>query len=387
MEFSDLVVQFASSNLQQLAEKKAQMLEAEQRVIDLSIGTPDLAPGPHVIQAVMTASMDPGNYRYSLLDLPRLRSAVLNWYKRRYDVKLNEDEYLSLNGTQEGFAHVFLAICNPGDLVIVGTPGYPVFSYGPLLARARLYKTPLLEENGYLVDFDSIPESVARQAKAIIVSYPSNPHGATAPASFYERLIDFARKFDVIVIHDNAYADFVHDSKPAGSFLRFPGARDVGIEFASLSKSYNLTGLRLAFAMGNRELIQAFKKVRNQIDYGLSFIDQYAAIAALEGPDDVIQNNRIRYRERRDVLCLAMREIGWNVPKTPASMFTWFPIPENTTSDEFALQLLDRAGILCVPGSIYGEGGEGYLRFALVQPREVIAEAALLIAQSGLIQQ
>jgi LL-diaminopimelate aminotransferase len=346
-------------------------------IINLSVGTPDRPPSAHLMQAVAEASLKPENYRYTLIDPPALTDAVVDWYKTRYGVELSGEETLSIYGSQEGFAHIFLALCESSDIVITGTPGYPVFSYGPLLAGAQVYRTPLLPENRFLIDFDSIPKEIAQKARVITVSYPSNPLGAVADRQFYERLVDFAQKYDIAVIHDNAYSEIVHDGEPGGSFLSVPGAKDVGIEFNSLSKTYNLTGLRISFALGNRQIIGAFRKLRSNIDYGLSSLDHIAAIAALTGPQDVIAQNRAAYRERRNAFCAALCKTGWNVPMTPASMFTWFPVPVNgMTSEDFCMDLLEKTGVVCVPGSSFGEGGEGWLRFALTQPTARLEEAA-----------
>jgi len=249
------------------------------------------------------------------------------------------------------------------------------------MAGASVYKTPLLPENGFLIDFDAIPSGVARKARAIVASYPTNPLGALADADFYERLVSFAKRYDITVIHDNAYSEIVHDGPPGGSFLATKGAFDVGIEFNSLSKSYSLSGMRISFALGNKDIIDAFRKLRSNIDYGLSAISHAAAVAALTGPQDILEQNRRTYRERRDVFCSALQESGWDVPMTPATMFTWFPLPEQGGGDtEYCLDLLEKAGVLCVPGSSFGEGGEGWVRFALIRPAETMREAADRIA-------
>jgi len=301
-------------------------------------------------------------------------------------VDINGDGILTLYGSQEGFAHIFHALCDPNDLVITGTPGYPVFFYGPRMAGAQVYNTPLLPENNFLIDFDSIPSELAQKARVMVVCYPSNPLGAIAPIDFYERLVAFARHYNIAVIHDNAYSEFIHDGTPGSSFLAVPGAKEIGIEFNSLSKTYNLTGLRISFAVGNKDIIGAFRKLRTNIDYGLSAIDHAAAIAALNGPQDLVAENRAAYRERRNAFCAMLVNKGWNVPVTPASMFTWFPLPENIrrsrpgmTSVQFCLDLLEKAHVICVPGSSFGEGGEGWLRFALTQPPGRLEEAACRI--------
>jgi LL-diaminopimelate aminotransferase len=371
------------ANILQILEKRRSELAAQGRdIINLSAGTPDRPPAGHVMKAITEASPNPENYKYTLIDPPQLTSAVQGWYKTRYGVELAPEEALSIYGSQEGFAHIFHVLCDPGDLVIAGTPGYPIFFYGPAMAGAEIYRTPLLPENGFLIDFDSIPDEIARKARVILACYPSNPLGAVAGRDFYERLVAFAKRYDIAVIHDNAYSELVHDGPPGGSFLAIPGAKDVGIEFNSLSKSHNLTGLRISFALGNKNIIGAFRKLRTNIDYGLSSLDHTAAIAALTGPQDTVVQNREAYRLRRNAFCAALSRNGWDVPMTPASMFTWFPMPvKGMTSERFCMDLLEKAGVICVPGSSFGEGGEGWLRFALTQPPARLEETAVRIGE------
>ena len=281
MYISNLVRASGANILQTLEGRRAQLAAEGVDIINLSAGTPDLPPAEHIMKAISDASPDPANYKYTLIEPPPTIDAVVGWYKTRYGVEINSSEMLSIYGSQEGFAHIFHALCDPGDLVILGTPGYPVFFFGPLMAGAKIYRTPLLPEKGFLIDFDNIPSDIAHRARVIVASYPSNPLGATADADFYERLIAFAKKYDIIVIHDNAYSEIVHDGPPGGSFLAFNGAKDVGVEFNSLSKSYNLTGLRISFAIGNSNIIGAFRKLRSNIDYGLSSLDHRAAVAEI----------------------------------------------------------------------------------------------------------
>jgi len=382
MNISKLASSIAPNILSELEGMREKLSAKGKDIINLSAGTPDIPPADHIMRAVSEAALDPANYKYTLIIPGQVKDAAVHWYNERYGVKIDHSDLTTLYGSQEGFAHVFHAICDPGDTVIAGTPVYPIFSFAPRMAGAILYKTLLRPENGFLIDFDAIPEDVAKRAKAIVVSYPSNPLGAVADGDFYERLVSFAKRYDIVVLHDNAYSEIVHDGPPGGSFLAIPGAMDVGIEFNSLSKSYCLTGLRISFALGNRDIIEAFRKVRSNIDYGLSSLDHIAAIAALTGPQDTLAANRALYRERRDVFCEALRAIGWNVPKTPATMFTWFPLPEGFSDDElFCLDLLEKTGVMCVPGSSFGEGGEGWVRFALIQPPERLVEAAERISE------
>ncbi|MEA4853267.1 MAG: aminotransferase class I/II-fold pyridoxal phosphate-dependent enzyme [Christensenella sp.] len=387
MEFADKMKIFDLNIFSKLEEKKAELLARGREVINLSVGTPDFKPDAHVIATLKEAAGIADNYKYSLADMPELIDAVIAWYRRRYGVTLAPEQVMSVYGTQEGMAHVALPLCNPGDLVIAPDPCYPVFMFGPRMASAEVYYTPLKKENSFLIDFESIPEDIARRAKMIVVSYPNNPVTKKAPYSFYEKLVAWAKKYDVMVVHDNAYSELVMDGEPGMSFLAVPGAMEVGIEFNSLSKSYNLTGLRISFAMGNAEIIRNFRCLRSQIDYGISFPVQKAAIAALNGPQDILERNRRGYRERRDALCGGLRSIGWDVPDAQATMFVWAPLPGGyTKSWDFVLELMDKTGVICVPGESFGPAGEGFVRFALVEPPETMAKAVRLIKESGMIR-
>jgi len=387
MRFASKMDGLQSGIFLELENARKELAAQGREVINLSVGTPDFAPAQHVMDALRAAAADPENYKYSLADKPELTEAVIGWYRRRYGVALEKGEVLSVFGSQEGLAHIPLCICDPGDTVLVPDPGYPIFSIGPFLSGASLYTMPLLAENGYLADFESIPAAVADKAKLMIVSYPNNPVTAAADYAFYERLVFFAKKHDIIVVHDNAYSELVMDAEPGMSFLAVPGAKDVGIEFNSLSKSHNLTGCRISFAVGNRDVIDKFRVLKSQIDYGMFLPLQYAAIAALNGPQDIVEQNRVNYRLRRDALCRGLRGIGWNVPDAPATMFVWAKLPDNYgKSFPFAMELLEKAGVLCVPGESFGRLGEGYVRFALVMGVPVIERAVANIEKSGMIQ-
>ncbi len=370
-----------------LDDKKNELLAAGRTVYNLSIGTPDFKPEQHVMDAVTQAASVPENYKYSMVNLPELTQAVQDWYKRRYNVELLPDEIMSVNGSQEGFAHVALPYLDYGDVILCPNPGYPIFEIGPWLCGAKIVYYDLLPENNYLPDLDAIPKDVRAAAKAMVVSYPANPIGRTAPRSFYETLVEFAKENDIIIIHDNAYSDIIYDGREGISFLSIPGAKDVGIEFNSLSKTYNLTGARISFVLGNSRLIAAFRKVRSQIDYGIFLPVQYGAIAALNGPQDGVEKRRKEYERRRDALCQGFRRIGWDVPDSEGSMFVWAKVPEgHGTSFEFVMELMDKAGVVCTPGSAFGPLGEGYVRFALVQPAETIMEMIAAIDDSGLLK-
>lgn len=368
-----------------IAKKK---LEAQGReIINLSIGTPDFKPDDFVINAVSEAFKNPENYKYGMTESRELLDAVKGWYKRRYNVAINDENIAAVNGSQEGIAHIAFPLCDEGDIVLVPDPCYQIFSFGPKIAGANLYYMPLKKENDYLIDFDAIPKNIAKKAKLMVVSYPNNPTTAHADKDFYKKLVVFAKENDIIVIHDNAYSELVYDYEPGCSFLETEGAMEVGIEFNSLSKSYNLTGLRLSFAIGNAEIIKRLKKFRSQIDYGICMGIQTAAIAALNGPQDIIERNRTEYKKRRDTLCNGLNKIGWNVPMSDSTMFCWLPIPQNyKSSEKFCFDLLEMAGVVMVPGISFGKEGEGYVRAALVQSVEVLEKAIENIKISKILE-
>lgn len=378
----------AESNIfNQLDERKRALLQSGKDVINLSIGTPDFRPDGHVMEAVSRAALDPEQYKYSLNETRALLDAVQDWYKRRYDVTLADDEIMAVCGSQEGIAHVCFPFAGPNDLILAPDPGYPIFSFGPLMAGATVALYPLKEENNWLLDFADIPEDIADRAKAMVVSYPNNPTTAVADRAFYERLVTFAREHNIIVIHDNAYSDLLLNGEQGLSFLSIPGAKEVGIEFNSLSKTYNLTGMRVSFALGNREVINKFRAFRSQIDYGMFYPIQAGAVAALTGPQDIVARNREGYMARRDALCGGLRSIGWDVPDAQGTMFVWAKIPDRFASSvDFVVELMEKTGVIGVPGSAFGAQGEGYVRFALVVPPERMAEAVRRIDQSGILK-
>lgn len=380
--------QNAESNIfNQLDDKKKELAARGVDVINLSIGTPDFQPDRHVMQAVSEAALDPDNYKYSINDTDALVGAVQNWYDRRYGVKLDADQIMTVCGSQEGIAHVAFPFVGEGDLVLAPDPGYPIFTFGPMMTGAEIGLYPLYAEKGWILDFADIPDDVADRAKLMVVSYPNNPTTAVADVDFYKELVAFAKAHDIIILHDNAYSDLVMDGKKGISFLSIPGAMDVGIEFNSLSKTYNLTGMRVSFAVGNREVIRKFHDFRSQIDYGMWFPAQAGAVAALNGPQDIVRANRIGYQQRRDTLCGGLRSIGWDVPDSAGTMFVWAKIPAGfASSAEFVLELMDKTGVICVPGESFGEMGQGYVRFALVVPPERMEEAVKRIDESGILK-
>ncbi|MDD2422066.1 MAG: aminotransferase class I/II-fold pyridoxal phosphate-dependent enzyme [Heliobacteriaceae bacterium] len=358
-------------------------------VINLGIGSPDRPPAPHVREALQAALQRDDVYGYALSDgLPEFKRAVAGWYRRRFGVELDPaNEVLSLMGSQDGLSHLHLALLNPGDLALVPDPGYPIYSAGVLIAEGEPYALPLRPENNYLPDFTAVPEAVARRAKTLVLNYPSNPLAATVEVDFFRELVDFARYYDIVVVHDVAYSELAYDGYRPPSFLQAPGAKEVGIELHSVSKSYNLAGCRLGMAVGNREILAALGKLKSNIDYGVFKAVQWAAIAALEGPQDIVRENALAYQRRRDVLVDGLARTGWVMAKPKASMFVWAPLPPGfTDSRQFAEELLHRTGVLVIPGNAFGELGHGYVRIALVVSEERLQEAVDRIA-GGIIAQ
>ena len=386
MEFSKRSQAFPEGIFSVLNKKKEELLQAGRTVYNFSVGTPDFRPPAHIMEAFIEAAKDPENYKYALSDRPELLEAMQGFYQRRFSVALETNQIMSMYGSQEGMAHIALTLCDPGDVVLVPNPGYPVFGIGPELAGAKSVTYPLYKENHFLPDFDDIPEETARAAKFMIISCPANPVCTVAGDDFYEKAIAFAEKYQVILLHDNAYADLVYGGKTGRSFLSYPGAMETGIEFFSLSKSYNVTGMRISFALGNAEVIEAFRKVRSQIDYGTFLPIQYAAIAAVTGPQDSVREQCAEYERRSRALSRGLTDIGWEVPDCDGTMFVWAPIPPSyENSERFAMELAEKAGVIVVPGSSFGDLGEGYVRLALVYPVEEIEKAVRAVKESGIL--
>lgn len=361
---------------QVLNEKKQKMEKEGKKVYNFSVGTPDFKPAGHIVRAVAEAASKPENYKYALTELPRLTEALIQRYQKRYGVNLEPEEVMSVYGSQEGIAHIGLSLIDPGDVVLVPDPGYPIFAIGPALAGAELATYPLTEENDYLPDLEELGRRYGHKAKMMIVSYPLNPICKAAEDSFYEKLIPWAEENAILIVHDNAYSDIIYDGRVGRSILSFDGARNVAVEFYSLSKSFNYTGARVGFLVGNKKVVQNFKKLRSQIDYGTFLPVQYGAIAALTGPDDMVREQCLEYEKRRNVLCDGFTKLGWKFERSEGTMFAWSKIPEPFTDDvEFVTELLEQTGVLCTPGSSFGERGRGYVRFALVLSQETICEA------------
>lgn len=386
IQIADRMKEFEEGIFQVLNEKKDEAEKQGKKIYNLSVGTPDFPPAEHVINAVVEAAKNPVNYKYALIDLPELIRAVQTRYSKRYGVSLEKEEIMSVYGSQEGIAHICLSLCNPGDVVLVPNPGYPIFGIGPSLAGAEVVTYDLAEENGYLPDLDAMDESLLARARCMVVSYPLNPVCKAAPDSFYEKLIPWAAEHEILIIHDNAYSDIIYDGREGKSILRIPGAKDTAVEFYSLSKSYNYTGARVSFLTGNREVVAYFKKLRSQIDYGTYLPVQYGAIAALTGPDQMVEDQCAEYQKRRDALCGGLRALGWKIEDSEGTMFAWAKIPDGYTDDvKFVMELVEKSGVLCTPGSSFGSLGKGHVRFALTLPVETIVEAVDAIARSGML--
>ena len=383
---SQRVSQFEEGIFQVLNEKKNERLQQGGKVYNFSVGTPDFKPAQHIMDAVTQACRKPENYKYALADLPQLIQAVQERFTTRYGVELKEKEITSVYGSQEGIAHIGYAMLDPGDVILVPNPGYPIFGIGPALTGAQVETYDLIEEKGYLPNLDAISPEIVAKAKCIIVSYPLNPVCKCAPPSFYEELIAWAKKNEIWVIHDNAYSDIIYDGREGRSFLSYPGAKEVGVEFYSLSKSFNYTGARMGFLVGNEMIVQAFKKIRSQIDYGTFLPVQYGAIAALTGPVDNIATQREAYEERRNALCDGFTQIGWDFPRSEGTMFAWTKIPDSYGTDDvrFVMDLFEKSGVLCTPGSSFGSLGAGHVRFALVLAPDVICEAIEAVKGCGI---
>lgn len=387
MKFAKRMERFGEGIFSRLLEIKQKRIMEGKLVIDLSVGTPNIPPAKHIRDALCSAAAQEKNYVYAINDQAELLEAAARWYRRRYQVELNpQTQICSLLGSQEGLAHIALSIVDEGEVVLVPDPCYPVFGDGPVIAGASLFYMPQKKENGYLIQVDQIPEQVARQAKLMIISYPNNPTTVMAPDSFYEKVIAFAKKYEVIVLHDNAYSELVFDGKVCGSFLRFPGAADVGVEFNSLSKTYGLAGARVGFCLGNEEVVSHLKTLKSNMDYGMFLPIQQAAIAAISGDQTCVKETCRAYERRRDILCEGFSSIGWKMEKSQATMFVWAKIPKHyASSEEFAMDMVEKSGVMVTPGSAFGPSGEGHVRLALVQDEDVLNQAVEAVRKSGIL--
>lgn len=356
-----------------IAEKK----EAGVDVISLGIGDPDRPTPDHIVEELIKEAKNPANHQYpSSVGMLSYRQAVAHWYKNRFGVELDpRNEVVSLIGSKEGIAHISWCYLDPGDTVLVPDPGYPVYSGGAILAGAEPYFVPVYPESGYLIDFETIPSDVAQKARMMFINYPNNPTGAVADEAFYRKAIDFAREYEILICHDMAYSDVAYDGYKPLSFLQFPGAKDVGIEFHSVSKTYNMTGWRVGWAAGNPDVVEALGRFKSNVDSGVFQAIQYAAAAGLTGSQNIVDRQNAIYQERRDILVEGLNSLGWNLQKPKATFYVWATVPRGHTSESFAELVLDKAGVVITPGTGYGENGAGYFRMALTIEKERIQEA------------
>ncbi|MDO9289086.1 MAG: LL-diaminopimelate aminotransferase [Thermodesulfovibrionales bacterium] len=346
-------------------------------LIDLSIGDPDIPTPEHIVDAMKKAVEKPVHHRYpSYEGMLSYRQAVAGWYKKRFNVSLNPaNEVLSLIGSKEGIGHIPLAFVNPGDVVLVPSPGYPVYPVGTLFAGGESYIMPLKEENGFLPDLKTIPEEKLKKAKLMYINYPNNPTSATAPAGFYKEVIALAKKYNIIVCHDAAYSEIYYDNEKPMSFLEIEGAKEVGIEMHSLSKTYNMTGWRIGFAVGNKDVLAGLGKIKTNLDSGVFQAIQEASIAAINTDDKILAEIRDTYQARRDALYNGLKNLGFHLIKPKATFYLWAKVPSGFDSQKFVAHLLEKTGVLTTPGVGFGAPGEGYVRFALTVPVARIKEA------------
>lgn len=384
MKKSKRLDQLKSAVFAELERIKEEVAAQGVGIIDLGIGSPDKPPAPHVHQALRDAVDNLSNYGYpSSRGCKELRDTIAWWYNERFGVSLDpESEVLVLMGSQDGLGHLPLGFLDPGDIVLIPDPGYPVYAAGAILAGAEIYSMPLKEENEFLPDLNAIPESIAQKAKMMILNYPNNPVAATADIGFFEQVVEFAKKYGILVCHDFAYSELAFGENRPPSFLEAPGAKEVAVEFHSVSKTYNMAGVRLGFVVGCSEAIEALTRIKSNIDYGVFQPVQLAGIAALKGPQESVRNTVASYMSRCNILLEGLAKIGWQIRRPKGTMFAWANLPKGYTSSEsFAEELLRKTGVVMVPGVAFGKQGEGYVRIALVQEEDVIREAVRRISE------
>lgn len=369
-----------------LDELKARAREQGLDLIDLGMGNPDGATPQPVVDAAIAALQNPANHGYPPFEgTASFRRAITDWYHRRYQVNLDPDnEALPLLGSKEGLAHLAIAYIDPGDLVLVPSPAYPAHFRGPLIAGGKVHSLILKPENDWLIDLAAIPDAVAEQAKILYFNYPSNPTAATAPREFFEDIVAFARKYEILLVHDLCYAELAFDGYQPTSLLEIPGAKDIGVEFHTMSKTYNMAGWRVGFVVGNSQIIQGLRTLKTNLDYGIFAALQSAAETALQLPDEYLHQVQERYCRRRDFIIQGLGELGWDVPKTKATMYLWVPCPPGIGSTDFALSVLQQTGVVVTPGNAFGVGGEGYVRISLIAECDRLQEALRRIKQAGI---
>ncbi|GAB1401263.1 LL-diaminopimelate aminotransferase [Elusimicrobiota bacterium] len=360
----------------EIDRKKKEAISRGADIIALGVGDPDMPTPEHIIKAGQEALSRSANHQYPFgAGMLSFRTAITDWYKSRFNVELNPaDEVCTLIGSKEGIGHIHLGFINPGDVVLIPEPGYPVYNTGTIFTDGVPYFMPLIEKNNFLPDLDAIPQDILKKAKIIFINYPNNPTSAVAPKEFLVKLVDFAKKNNIIVAYDNAYSEMYYEEKPM-SFLEIPGAKEVGVEFHSLSKTYNMTGWRIAWVCGNKDIVAGIAKVKDNYDSGAFQAVQEAGICALTSSQDCVEDMRKMYKERRDVLCDGLSKLGWQITKPKATFYVWAKIPKGYTSAQVVGKLLDECAIVCTPGNGMGVSGEGYVRFALTVPVPRIKQA------------
>lgn len=369
-----------------LDELKARAREQGLDLIDLGMGNPDGATPQPVVEAAVAAIQNPANHGYPPFEgTASFRRTITKWYSRRYNVELDpESEALPLLGSKEGLAHFAIAYINPGDLVLVPSPAYPVLFRGPIIAGAKVHNIILKPENDWVIDLADIPDSVAEQAKILYFNYPSNPTGATAPREFYKDIVAFAHKHQILLVHDLCYAELAFDGYQPTSLLEIPGGKEIGVEFHTMSKTYNMAGWRVGFVVGNSKIIQGLRTLKTNLDYGIFSALQAAAETALQLPDSYLHEVQNRYRTRRDFMVEGLAKLGWNIPKPLAAMYLWVPCTPGMSSTDFALNVLQQTGVVVTPGNAFGPGGEGYVRISLIADCDRLGEALRRMKQANI---
>ncbi|MBP2633231.1 MAG: dapL 1 [Firmicutes bacterium] len=366
-----------SAIFSQVDELRKAEIEKGNDVITLSIGSPDLPPARHIVEAIKEAADDNKNYGYTFTKgIHEFTVAIADWYNKKFGVVLDpETEVHSLIGSQEGLSHISLCLVDPDEVVLIPDPGYPIYSAGPLMAGAELYHMPLVAENNYLPDLSAIPEDILKRAKLMILNYPNNPLAATAPKEFFEEVVQYAKKYSFLICHDFAYSELAFDDYVPDSILSIDGAKDVAVEFHSTSKTYNMAGCRVGYMVGSKEIIGLLSRLKSNFDYGIFYPLQKGAIAAITGSQDCVKELVQTYQRRRDIIVNGFNDMGWNLEMPKASMYVWIPTPNKQSSFDFTIDLLKNTGVAVIPGVAFGEYGEGYIRIALVQPEKRLSEA------------
>jgi LL-diaminopimelate aminotransferase len=369
-----------------LDELKARAREQGLDLIDLGMGNPDGATPQPVVEAAIAAIQNPANHGYPPFEgTTNFRRTITKWYSRRYNVELDpESEALPLLGSKEGLAHFAMTYINPGDVILVPSPAYPVLFRGPIIAGAKVHNIILKPENDWVIDLGDIPDSVAEQAKILYFNYPSNPTGATAPREFFKDIVAFAHKHQILLVHDLCYAELAFDGYQPTSLLEIPGGKEIGVEFHTMSKTYNMAGWRVGFVVGNSKIIQGLRTLKTNLDYGIFSALQTAAETALQLPDSYLQEVQNRYSTRRDFMVAGLAELGWNIPKPLAAMYLWVPCTRGMSSTDFALNVLQQTGVVLTPGNAFGPGGEGYVRISLIADCDRLGEALRRMKQANI---